>query len=276
MIRIRNLCATIRKAEILRDVSVEIGAGEFVALVGPNGAGKTTLLKHLNGLMKPTGGTVEIDGISTKKAKTSELARKVGFLFQNPDQQILCQSVRAEIEFGLKHCGVPRDEWVTRVAEAAETVGLEDKLDEDPILLTRSRRQRVALASVLATRPTTLVLDEPTSAQDEIETLRIMEIAADYARGGATVILVSHDMELVSRYATRAVALVSGRIAADCAPNELFADDELLGKAALSRPSLHRIAREIGFIPAAGPISPESVADFICALAGGQTEEASA
>ena len=263
MIRIENLSTSIRKTEILRNISVHIRAGEFVALVGPNGAGKTTLLKHLNGLLKPTAGTVAIAGTLTRKAKTSELARKVGFLFQNPDQQILCQTVREEISFGLKHCGVPRNEWEARVAEAAKFTGLEDKLDADPLLLTRSKRQRVALASVLATKPEVLVLDEPTSAQDAAETTRIMEIARSLAERGTTVILVSHDMELVSRYAGRALVLVKGRLAADLTPSELFADGELLEKAALSCPGLHRLAREIGFDATGTAVSVGALADRI-------------
>ncbi len=263
MIRITNLFAAIRKTEILHDISVNIEKGEFVALVGPNGAGKTTFLKHLNGLLKPISGTVEIAGASTKKAKTSELARRVGFLFQNPDQQILCQTVREEIAFGLKHCGVPKAEWEARIAEAAALTGLEEKLDADPLLLTRSRRQRVALASVLATKPEILVLDEPTSAQDEAETTRIMDIARSLAAGGTTVILVSHDMELVSKYASRALVLIGGKIVADRTPAELFADEAILSRAALSCPGLHRLSRAFGFDATRADVSVEALADHI-------------
>lgn len=247
MIGIENLLASIRKAEILSGISARVGAGEFVALVGPNGAGKTTLLKHLNGLLKPTAGTVTVGGADTKRTKTSELARRVGFLFQNPDQQILCASVREEISFGLKHCGVPKDEWDARIASATALTGLSDKLDADPLLLTRSRRQRVALASVLATKPDILVLDEPTSAQDDAETRRVMEIALGLTRERKTVILVSHDMELVARYATRVLVLVGGRLVADCAPDSLFADAQLLKKAALTKPGLYRLADALDF-----------------------------
>jgi energy-coupling factor transport system ATP-binding protein len=270
MIKMRNVSTSIKKKEILHDVNIDIGAGEFVALVGPNGAGKTTLLKHLNGLLKPTRGSVEIAGQDTRKAKTAELARRVGFLFQNPDQQILCQTVRAEIEFGLKHTGVPKAEWETRVASAAGLVGLEGKLDDDPLLLTRSRRQRVALASVLATNPEILVLDEPTSAQDEAETTRIMEIAKGLVELGATVILVSHDMELVERYASRAIVLVDGRIEADGTTAELFADEARLIRASLSMPGLFRLARAFNFDSTARELSIESLADFI---EGKMTEE---
>ena len=249
MIRINGVSTAIKKTEILHDISFHVRAGEFVALVGPNGAGKTTLLKHLNGLLKPSSGTVEICGTDTKKTRTSELARRVGFLFQNPDQQILCTSVREEISFGLKHCGIPKGEWEDRIRAAADITGLSEKLDADPFLLTRSRRQRVALASVLATGPEILVLDEPTSAQDEAETTRIMNIAQNLTTQGKTVILVSHDMELVSRYASRTLVLIKGRLEADCTPGELFANRELLGRAALSCPGVYRLALALGFDP---------------------------
>lgn len=263
MIRISKLRASIKKTEILRGISVHVKAGEFIALVGPNGAGKTTLLKHLNGLLKPTVGTVEIAGIDTKKSRTSELARRVGFLFQNPDQQILCMTVREEIRFGLRHCGVPKEEWDARIEAAAVRTGLAKKLDADPFLLTRSRRQRVALASVLATKPEILVLDEPTSAQDEAETRRVMEIARDLSLAGKTVILVSHDMELVAKYAHRVLVLIDGKIEADCAPADLFDNDELLSRAALSKPGLHRIARALGYDGRTNSLSIASLADHI-------------
>ncbi len=266
MIRIENLSASIRKTPILSDIGARVGKGEFVALVGPNGAGKTTLLKHLNGLLKPTKGSVTIAGADTRKAKTSHLARRVGFLFQNPDQQILCMTVREEIRFGLKHTEVPRAEWDGRTESAAALTGLAKKLDADPLLLTRSRRQRVALASVLATGPEILVLDEPTSAQDEVETTRVMEIAQGLVRAGKTVILVSHDMELVSRYATRALVLVGGKLVADLEPARLFADDELLARASLSKPGLHRLAESLGYSrmgEGQGPLSVCELADFV-------------
>jgi energy-coupling factor transporter ATP-binding protein EcfA2 len=268
MIRIRSLSARIRKAEILRDVSFSAGPGELIALVGPNGAGKTTLLKHLNGLMKPSSGEVVVMGMDTKKTKTSRLARSVGFLFQNPDRQILCQSVRAEIEFGLKHCQVPQAEWKERTERACARVGLSDSLEADPFMLPRSKRQRVALASVLATEPRVLVLDEPTSAQDESETLRVMDIACEFRDSGKVVILVSHDMELVARYASRVVVLIAGSIALDGRPQDLFQDRELLRKARLAQPGFSRIAYALGLgHSGAAPLDAASLADLILARA---------
>ncbi len=268
MIRVECLTAVIKKTTILKNVSLSVEPGEFVAIVGPNGAGKTTLLKHLNGLLKPTAGTVRVARYDTKKTPTSVLARHVGFLFQNPDRQILCATVRDEIRFGLRHCGVPKDEWDGRVAESARLTDLSDKLDADPLMLTRSRRQRVALASVLATAPGILVLDEPTSAQDEAETERVMELAHGICDGGGTVLLVTHDMELVARHASRVIALVDGHIAKDATPREFFSDIALLERARLSEPSMYRLARELSFDPPTGKDPLTALADLIEARAG--------
>lgn len=246
MIDIKNLRTVFKKTEILHDVSFSAQGGELIALVGPNGAGKTTLIKHLNGLIKPAAGSVTICGFDTRKTKTSALARLAGFLFQNPDQQILCATVRDEICFGLKHCGIPKNEWDERIRTSADMTDLAGKLDSDPLLLTRSRRQRVALASVLATDPQILILDEPTSAQDEAETCRIMNMAQRLAGKGKLVILVSHDMELVARYATRVLVLINGTLEKDCTPSELFNDQKLLDRACLNRPGIFRLSDELG------------------------------
>jgi energy-coupling factor transport system ATP-binding protein len=272
MIEISRLSARIRKTEILRDVSFSAKGSEFIALVGPNGAGKTTLLKHLNGLMKPSSGEVVVMGMDTKRSKTSRLARSVGFLFQNPDRQILCQSVRKEIQFGLKHCGVPQEEWQERIEKACRRVGILDEIEQDPFLLPRSKRQRVALASVLATEPAILVLDEPTSAQDESETLRIMDIAREFRDSGKIVILVSHDMELVARYASRVLCLIDGSLALDGRPAELFGNRDLLRKARLIQPGFSKIAYALGLTPENGfhhgsGLSAASLADLILARA---------
>jgi len=267
MIEVSGISTSLKKTRILNDISFKVHPGEFIALVGPNGAGKTTLLKHFNGLLKPDSGSVTVCGRDTSKSKTSELARLVGFLFQNPDQQILCQTVHDEIAFGLKYCGIPHAEWEDRIKQSAALVGLGEKLDADPLLLTRSRRQRVALASVLATEPAILVLDEPTSAQDESETIRIMEVAEAYVARGNTVFLVSHDMDLVARYAKRILLLIQGRIEADCSPAEFFAKRELLARAHLVEPGIFSLASALGYPKAsiAESLTIDALADFICA-----------
>jgi len=252
MIQVRELVARAGAFEILKGIDLDIVPGEFVALLGPNGAGKTTLIKHFNGLRVPSAGSVVVDGMDTRRVKTSRLARSVGFLFQNPDHQIISNRVDDEIAFGLKQTGIPEAERGERVREAAATLGLAELLDADPFTLSRAFRQRVALASVLALRPKVLVLDEPTSSQDERGSTMIMEVARELNAGGTTVILVSHDMELVARYARRALVLVDGRLVADRSVHALFRDTQLLNAAGLSMPGAYRLAAALGIEPESG------------------------
>jgi energy-coupling factor transport system ATP-binding protein len=258
MIQVRGLVARAGTFEILKGIDLDIGPGEFVALVGPNGAGKTTLIKHFNGLRVPSAGSVVVDGMDTRRVKTSRLARSVGFLFQNPDHQIISNRVDDEIAFGLRQTGIPEAERGERVREAAATLGLAELLEADPFTLSRAFRQRVALASVLALRPKVLVLDEPTSSQDERGSTMIMEVARELNDGGTTVILVSHDMELVARCARRALVLVDGRLVAGRSVHALFRDKQLLNAAGLSVPGAYRLA-------AALDIEPESGRQFVAA-----------
>ncbi|MDP4183361.1 MAG: ABC transporter ATP-binding protein, partial [Bacillota bacterium] len=159
MIRIDNLSYQYKNGnKVLNNLNIHIKGGEFVAVIGQNGAGKTTLLKHLNGLHKPTQGAISICGLDTAKTKTSLLAKKIGFLFQNPDHQIFCSSVYDEIAFGLKNLGVALSEIEAFVQKATEKVGIAQYLKKDPFSLSKGQRQRVALASVLAMETEVLVL----------------------------------------------------------------------------------------------------------------------
>ncbi|HEX2953435.1 MAG TPA: ABC transporter ATP-binding protein [Bacillota bacterium] len=227
---------------VLHSLNLSIEPGEFVALIGQNGAGKSTLLKQFNGLLKPVKGRVVISGIATTKAKTAKLAQKVGFLFQNPDHQIFLPSVRQEIAFGPKNLKLSPQEIATRVEEAAEAVGLTECLDENPIYLSKGQRQRVAFASILSMKPEILVLDEPTTGQDYREGLEIMEMVRQLNEAGHTIIFVTHDMELVARYASRVVLLQQGRITMDGPTQEVFYTPEKLSDTNLSPPQIVELA----------------------------------
>ncbi len=246
LIRIQGLHSRMNSVEILKGIDLSVNSGESLALVGPNGAGKTTLLRHLNGLLKPSAGTVIVDGMDTRRAGASRFARLVGFLFQNPDHQIIAGSVRAEIEFGLVHTGIARDEHRDRVASASASLGLSKYLDADPFSLSRALRQRVALASVLALSPKVLVLDEPTSSQDERGAELIMKVAESLNASGTTIILVSHDMELIARFSKRVIVLVEGEVEADREVHATFRDERLLMKAGLSTLGAYRMASALG------------------------------
>lgn len=245
MIRVENLCFKYPGGnDILNCLNFSIKKGEFVAIIGQNGAGKTTLLKQFNGLLKPAVGRVLVNGLDVSKTKTSELAKHIGFLFQNPDHQIFCPTVYEEIAFGLKNTGRGREEIDKLVRKAAEKVGLESSLAIEPFTLSKGQRQRVALASVLAMETDVLVLDEPTTGQDYREGIEIMELVADLNRQGKTIIMVTHDMELVARYAQRTVILKAGTVIEDGLVHSVLCSTEKLSASYLDSTQIYLLARK--------------------------------
>jgi energy-coupling factor transport system ATP-binding protein len=227
-------------------VDLDIRRGEFLAVVGQNGSGKTTLVKHINGLLLPSSGTVEVLGRRVQDYRKSELGRIVGYVFQNPDHQIFAETVREEVSFGPRNLGVPPGEIEQRVAEALAAVDLQGYEARDPFALTKGERQRVAVASVLATRPQILILDEPTTGLDYGETRSMMALVQRLNCQGYTTIIVTHSMWVVAEYARRAVVMGEGRIMFDGAPRSLFRDDELLGRCHLKRPSICELGLRLG------------------------------
>ena len=227
------------------DLSFHINKGDIAALIGANGAGKSTISRLCNGLLLPTGGRVLLDGDDTKTTPTSALARKVGFLFQNPDRQICENTVYDEIAFSMKVQGWPQEKIKERVAETLETFEL--KGDWFPFERSRGERQRIALAGVIACRPQLLILDEPTTGLDYRECVRIM----DYLMGlnkteGITVLMVSHDMELVQSYARRVLVLSGGRLLGDGSVNQVMKDTKLLGGARVRPAQIPELALRFG------------------------------
>jgi len=245
MICAKNLCYEYKSGNrVLKNISFTIKKGEFVALIGQNGAGKTTLLKHFNGLLKPSGGSMLVNGLDVSKTKTSVLSRHIGFLFQNPDHQIFCRTVFDEIAFGLKNVAKSEDEIKRLVTAAALKVGIEKYLEANPFSLSRGQRQRVALASVLAMETEILVLDEPTTGQDYKEAIEIMDIIKDLNTQGKTVIMVTHDMELVAAYARRVIILQNGTIVENGTPSEVFSKAESMALSNLQPPQIYTLAKK--------------------------------
>ncbi|HBF40047.1 MAG TPA: energy-coupling factor ABC transporter ATP-binding protein [Firmicutes bacterium] len=229
---------------ILEHISFQINRGEFVALIGQNGAGKTTLLKQFNGLLKPTSGNILIDQVNTKDSSTGELARKVGYLFQNPDHQIFLPTVEKEIGFGPANLHLSKDEVKERVREAAAEVGLTQYLNENPLFLSKGQRQRVAFASLLSMQPEVMVLDEPTTGQDYQEGIEIMEMVKELHQKGHTIVFVTHDMELVAEYAQRVIVLSEGRILIDDVCRKVFYQPELLKQTNLFPSQIARLVQK--------------------------------
>jgi energy-coupling factor transport system ATP-binding protein len=229
--------------EVLHGLSFWIRRGEFVAIIGQNGAGKTTLLKQFNALLTPTSGSVQIAGIDTKSSTTGELARKVGFLFQNPDHQIFLPTVYKEIAFGPKNLRLSKQEVDARVHEAADAVGLTPCLGHNPLLLSKGQRQRVAFASVLSMKPDILVLDEPTTGQDYQEGIEIMDMVRELNHQGHTIVFVTHDMELVATYARRVIVLSEGKVLLDDSCRNAFYRPEVLRQTNLFPPQVARLVQ---------------------------------
>lgn len=232
-------------SQTVKDLSFEVHTGEVVAMIGSNGAGKSTVSRLANGLLRPDSGHVYVDGEDTGKVRTSAIAKKVGFLFQNPDRQICQNTVREEIAFGPQVQGVAQDEIERRTEEMLQTF----ELDGDWFPFTRSRgeRQRIALASVLACNPELVILDEPTTGLDYRECIRIM----DYITGlsfekGLTVLMVSHDMELVQEYAQRVLVLTDGRLVDEGPTGRIMKDMSVLGQAHVLPAQIPMLALRFG------------------------------
>ncbi|PKO21410.1 MAG: hypothetical protein CVU38_14930 [Chloroflexi bacterium HGW-Chloroflexi-1] len=226
----------------LQEVNLILPPGEFVAILGPNGSGKTTLAKHFDGLLKPTKGRVLVERRDTRTARVAELARLVGYVFQNPDHQIFAPTVREEIAFGPRMQELPASIAGQRVDDALARFGLTPYADLPPALLGFGQRRQIALAAVIATQPKVLILDEPTGGLDGRSRQELLDVVAGFNALGRTVILITHDMRLVAEYAHRAVVLLNGRILFDGSPRALFHQPEFLDQAGLALPPITRLA----------------------------------
>src|SRR5512136_859587 len=216
MIEVENVRFTYPNGvEALKDVSLRINDGEFVAIMGQNGAGKTTLVKHFNGLLKPNQGRVLVDNQETTKTSVAKLARDVGFVFQNPDHQLFSETVEEEIAFALKNFGFGEDVIENRINWALNLLALSQYRKTSPFMLSGGERKRVALASVLAWDPKILILDEPTIGQDYEQKEKLRQFILQMRTQEKTVIIVTHDVEFVAECSHRVLLMREGRILAD-------------------------------------------------------------
>jgi energy-coupling factor transporter ATP-binding protein EcfA2 len=221
----------------LRDVDLKINEGEFLAVIGRNGSGKTTLVKHFNGLLKPTSGTVTVYGVDTTSVTVAELAHRVGFVFQNPNDHLFSDTVAEEIAFTLKIRREDRAIINTKLDAIMERFNLKKYQKEYPRFLSGGEKQRIAMASVLVAEPDILVLDEPTRGMDYNLKSELMDYLREYVRMGKTVILVTHDVETVADYADRVILLSEGQIVVDGDKHEV------LSGALMFSPQINRLAQ---------------------------------
>ena len=274
MIEFENVSASYDgELPILRDVSFRIPDGDFVAFVGTNGAGKSTTMRLVDGLLKPSSGQVLIDGVPTTQLRTSQLAAKVGFLFQNPDRQICCSTVREELLFGFRAQGRADAEAQAKVDAMIERFGFDG--DAEPFLLNRGTRQLLALASIIVMEPPVVVLDEPTTGLDFHECAKVMDVIAELNAHGTTVIMVCHDMEVVADYARRVIAMTAGQVVADGETFAVLRNRDVLARTHLLPPQVVDVAlrlAEDGAVETASPVALadtlDEMADALAAAAG--------
>ena len=239
---------TAYEKKALDDVSLTINKGEFVGIIGHTGSGKSTLIQHFNGLEKATSGTIYFDGqdIYDKDFNMKSLRSRVGLVFQYPEHQLFETTVLEDVMFGPKNFGLGKVEVDLRAFEAIKQVGLSEKCyDDSPFELSGGQKRRVAIAGVLAMKPEILILDEPTAGLDPRGRDEILDQIAKLHEEGLTVILVSHSMEDVAKYADRIIAMNSGKVAFDGTPKEVFRHYKELERMGLSAPQITYVMQEM-------------------------------
>ena len=224
--------------QALRNVDLEIRKGEKIAIIGPNGAGKSTLFSHFNGLTQPSSGEILIDNNVIKYDKNSllEVRQKVGIVFQDPNDQLFAPTVKEDVAFGPMNLGLEYDEVEKRVEEALKMVGMEEYRDKTPHHLSGGQQKRVAIAGIVAMRPEIMILDEPTAGLDPEGVAKVLKILNKLNSEGMTIVISSHDIEMVNEFTNKIFVLYDGEIIASGDNHEIFSDKELLKKAHLKAP----------------------------------------
>lgn len=254
------------KVVALSGVDLDVRPGELLGIIGQNGSGKTTLTKLLNRLLKPTAGSVYINGLLTTPRTVQEMSAHIGYVFQNPNHQLFARTVRDELEFGPRNIGIPDDDIAERVEDAIEFFDLSAYIEEHPYRVSFPIRKLVGIASVVTMRPSIIILDEPSTGQDHQTTRIINSLMRRLAEQGTTVICVSHDMPLLADVVGRVVVMRNTEIIADASPREVFADRALMLTTNLQAPQITEIALQTVY-PLGGPIAltPQELAEDVVA-----------
>lgn len=230
-------------------VSLQFKKGDFVAIIGQNGAGKTTLCRSIIGLLKPTSGTIKVAEIDVSTKTVAELSGTVGYCFQNPDEQIFKDSVEDELLFGAENLGRLNEGTIERINQIISDVGLDRYRKVWPKYLSKGERQRLTMGSIIAMDPDVVIVDEPTTGQDWRETIWIMDLLKKINDAGKTVIIITHNMEIVCSYCNRVLAMRYGKVLLDGTPAEVFAQPEVLATAYVQPTDITRIAQALDYMP---------------------------
>lgn len=248
----------------LSGVDLRVEKGEIIGIIGQNGSGKTTLTKLFNGLLKPSSGTVVINGVNTATQSVQQMAQHIGYVFQNPNHQLFARTVDDELRFGPRNIGMSEDEIDQRVAEAVEFFGLHSVIDEHPYRVSFPIRKLVGIASIVTMRPSIIIFDEPSTGQDHDTTKVINNLMSGLREQGTTVVCVSHDMPLLADVVERVIVMKDTKIIADASPRDVFADAALMQRTNLMAPQVTEIALQTT-VPLGGTIAltPAELADDI-------------
>lgn len=242
LVEIRNLVHTYPTGmTALKGVNARIRKGEMLSIIGQNGSGKTTLVRHLNGLLRPTSGEVLIEGEDISTKSIGELSRKVGYVFQNPNHQIFCTSVKDELEVAPKNFHWSKEQTDQEIQRVVELMDLHSVLDKNPLMLDYTTKKIVTIASVLVFHPEILILDEPTGGLDEAGRRMLSQITSLMQEQGHTVIMISHDMDYVAEHTQRIIVMAQGEVTAEGTPKEIFAKTDILKRAQIEPPQITQL-----------------------------------
>ena len=238
LLQVSNMTFAYEEREVLKDVSLSVGRGEKIAVMGSNGAGKSTFFLNLCGVLRPDKGEIYLEGKLVKKKQSQELHRRVGFVFQDADSQIIASSVRAEISFGPMNMGLDREEVIRRVDEAVSYLSLQGLQDRPPHYLSGGEKKRVSIADILAMEPEILIFDEPMAALDPVNAETVEEILERVHEDGKTLLIATHDVDFAYRFADRILVFSEGKLIADGEPGEIFRKKEIMEQAHLMEPAM--------------------------------------
>lgn len=230
----------------LRDINLKINRSEIIGVIGQNGSGKTSLVKHFNGLLKPTKGTVFVDGADTRPLRVQTLAAKVGYVYQNPNHQLFARTVEDELEFGPRNLGLSKDEVIERREQAIDFFGLDEYRKLHPYRIGFPLRKLVGMAAIYTMKPAVFILDEPTTGQDNVTTRKIYRLIERLRDEEATVLCVSHDMILLAEVVDRMLVLRDSELIADASPRDVFANYELMASTHLTPPQITELSLRVG------------------------------
>ncbi|GAA1978357.1 energy-coupling factor transporter ATPase [Microbacterium pumilum] len=267
LIEVRDLTLRRGRTTVLHDVELTVRQGEFAAVVGANGAGKTTLVQAIAGVIPPPRGTVRIGDLDVSRADSRTLSSRIGFVFQNPEHQFIAHTVFDEVAHGLRLQHLAEDEVRERTVALLDRFGIADKASSHPFLLSGGQKRRLSVGTALVTGAPVLVLDEPTFGQDRARADELLALLRELNDEGTTILVVTHDMQLVAEYAARTIVMADGRVVRAGATADVFADDELIEGAGLRPPPLRRALRGLHRHPELARIA--RLADLPVASPGG-------